>query len=232
MKAVSSMATRHLLADLAEAACEAGLPRVRIFSSGGVEVARRVAEGELVDLVFLAADALSDLADRGHVDQTTIRNLVVSRVAVAVRAGEADVARPPRGPAFKDADAVRMALDAAHRIGYSTGPSGRALLAMIEDWGMTAAVEPKLQQARPGVPVAAMVAAGEVDLGFQQLSELVGQSGVRVAGVLPDDCAIDTIFAGAVARRTKDPEVARSILSYFCSPSAAAIVSAHNFRAT
>lgn len=64
-------------------------------------------------------------------------------------------------------------------------------------WGLRD--ELQLVQARPGRPVAALVAAGEVDLGFQQLSELVGQPRIRILGVLPPDCAIETIFAGAVA---------------------------------
>lgn len=224
------MATRHLLADLAAAAVEAGLPGIEIESTGGVDAARRVAAGEPFDLVFLALDALDALAAAGHVDATSVIDLVVSQVAVAVRGTPDDVAEPPSGAAFADAEGMRAALVAAERIGYSTGPSGNDLVAMIERWGLQDAVGPKLVQARPGVPVAALLGAGEVDLGFQQLSELVGQPAVRITGVLPHDCAIDTVFAGAVACGSDEAPAASSVLGFFRSPAAAAIAVGHHFR--
>lgn len=231
MRAVSSMATRHLLADLTVAAAEVGLPRVHIESTGGVEAARRVAEGEGFDLVFLAAGALSALAAQGHVDDDSLTPLVISQVAVAVPAGGAGRAERPDEAAFADAAGVRDALRSAARVGYSTGPSGTALLEMIRAWGLTDAVGPKLLQAHPGVPVAQLLAQGSVDLGFQQLSELVGQPGIRVTGVLPDDCAIDTVFSGAVSRSSNDPGAARAVLEFFASPEASAIAIAHSFHA-
>ncbi|MFD5214258.1 substrate-binding domain-containing protein [Microbacterium sp. NPDC058345] len=230
MKGISSMATRHLLTDLAEAASVSGLPRVRMESMGGVDAARRVAAGEPCDLVFLAADALAALAAGGHLDQSTVTELVISQVAVAVGASEDSVAVRPAAPAFPDAAAMRAALQAATRIGYSTGPSGTALVRMIEAWGLADAIRPKLVQARPGVPVASLVAQGEVDLGFQQLSELVGQTGIRLLGVLPGDATIDTVFAGAVSARSSHAMAARSVLDWFVSAPASSIVEAHSFR--
>lgn len=211
------MATRHLLAEMTEAATSAGLPEVRVESVGGVEAASRVSAGERVDLVFLASDALERLAADGHVDEASITPLVRSQVALAVPSHSDAPAVSPGGPAFDDAAGVRDALRAAARVGYSTGPSGTALLGMIEDWGMTSEIGDRLVQARPGVPVARLLADGEVDLGFQQLSELAGQPGVRILGVLPSDCAIDTVFSGAVAAAASDAAAARSILNFFAS---------------
>lgn len=221
MRAISSMATRHLLADLAARAADAGLGRLEIESVGGVDAARRVAAGEPFDLVFLAADALERLAAAGHVDAASVTPIAVSQVAVAVpAAGSID------GPAFADAAGVREALRAATRIGFSTGPSGTALLALIEEWGLSAEIGDRLVQARAGVPVAQLLADGEVDLGFQQLSELAGQPGIRILGVLPRDCAIDTVFAGAV---TTDSRAARGLLAFFGGRAAASVVRAHSF---
>jgi molybdate transport system substrate-binding protein len=124
---------------------------------------------------------------------------------------------------------LRAALQQAARIGYSTGPSGVALVKMIDGWGLTEELGQRMIQASPGIPVARSLAEGEVDLGFQQLSELVGQPGVRILGVLPSDCAIDTVFAGAVATTSGDRAGAREVLRFFTSEEAAPIVVAHSF---
>ncbi|MDR6144093.1 molybdate transport system substrate-binding protein [Microbacterium foliorum] len=230
MKAISSMATRHVLADLARAATKAGLPRVDLLSAGGVDAARRVAAGEPVDLVFLARKALDTLADEGHVRRETVTDLVVSSVAAALPDAGENSAVCPSGAAFDDATEMQAALTAAERIGYSTGPSGTSLLAMISGWGMSDEIGPKLVQAPPGIPVATLLARREVDLGLQQLSELVGQPGVRIMGVLPADCAIDTVFAGAVARRALGSDEARAVLAFFGSPGVHEITRSHSFQ--
>lgn len=231
MKGISSMATRQLLADLTAAAVDAGLPAVELESVGGVDAAKRVAAGETFDLVFLGAGALAKLAADGHVDPETVTPLVLSQVAIGVPSGTDEPARRPAGAAFANVDGVREALRGATRIGYSTGPSGTALLRMIEEWGMTDEVGDRLVQARPGVPVARYLAEGEVDLGFQQLSELVGNPGVRILGLMPDDCAIDTVFSGAVARTAAEPDAAAAVLRFMAGPDADAIKDANSFTA-
>lgn len=229
MRAISSMATRHLLADLVTAATSTGLPAIEVESVGGVDAAERVAAGEPLDLVFLASGALERLAHDGHVDAATVTPIVLSQVAVAVPAGRDEHGARPDGAAFPDAAALRDALREAGRIGYSTGPSGVALVRMIEQWGLAAELGDRLVQARPGVPVARSLAEGDVELGFQQLSELVGQPGVRVLGVMPDDCAIDTVFSGAVATASADAGRAAEVLSFFASDAVAAIKTDHAF---
>lgn len=230
------MATRALLADLAAAARDAGLPSVEVESVGGVDAEARVAAGEQLDLVFLASGALARLAIDGHVDEATVTPIALSQTAVAVpsdavaTATATATATAPGGAAFADATALRAALRAAGRIGYSTGPSGTALARMIEEWGLAEELGGRLVQARAGVPVAASLAAGDVDLGFQQLSELAGYPGIRILGVLPPDCAIDTVFAGAVAAASSHPGAAADTLAFFASMETRAIVEAHGFE--
>ncbi len=232
MRAISSMATRALLADLAAAARDAGLPSVEVESVGGVDAEARVAAGEQLDLVFLASGALARLAVGGHVDEATVTPIALSQTAVAVPsdAVATATATAPGGAAFADATALRAALRAAGRIGYSTGPSGTALVRLIEEWGLAEELGGRLVQARAGVPVAASLAVGDVDLGFQQLSELAGHPGVRILGVLPPDCAIDTVFAGAVAAASSHPGPAAKVLAFFASMETRAIVEAHSFE--
>lgn len=232
MKAISSMATRNVLADLVEAASAAGLDEVDVESVGGVDAEQRIAAGEQFDLVFLADGALQRLADAGYVDAASVTPLVLSQVAVAVASGSAaPAAAHPEGPAYADAAGVRAALRDARGIGYSTGPSGTALVRMIDEWGLSSELGDRLVQARPGVPVATLIAEGEVDLGFQQLSELVGHPGVRILGVMSGDCAIDTVFGGAVAMASDSRDRASSVLDFLASRETAAIRAGHGFSA-
>ena len=232
MKVISSMATRHLLAELAEAAVVRGLPALEVESVGGVDAARRVRDGEEFDVVVLADDAVAALASEGHVDAATLTPIATSQVAVARASASGEPAVDPGVVAFADAAELREALLAAKRIGYSTGPSGAALVAMIASWGLVNELGPRLVQASPGVPVARLVADGEVDLGFQQLSELVGQQGVQILGVMPADCAVTTVFGGAVAATAADAAGARAVLEFLGSPGVAPLIERHSFEAT
>ncbi len=190
---ISSMATRHLLAELAERCAAQGGPRVALESVGGVDAARRVAAGEHFDLVVLASDAIDTLLAAGQVQGPRV-DLVRSAMVVAVPAG---APHPP----LHDEAALRAALAAAPGIGYSTGPSGKHLLALIERWGMQATLAGRLVLAPPGVPVATLVARGEAALGLQQLPEFAGQPGIEVVGELPAAAAMTTTFSAALGLR-------------------------------
>ena len=223
------MATRHVLAELATVAQAAGHDAIDIESVGGVDAEQRVAGGEAFDLVFLAQGALRRLADGGHVEAASVAPLLLSQTAVAVPDASVTAAVHDGGAAFADASALQAVLREAGRIGYSTGPSGVALVKQIEAWGLAEELGDRLVQAKPGIPVARSLAEGDVDLGFQQLSELVGQPGIRILGVLPDDCVIDTVFAGAVATAASDSAAAQAALDFFASTEAAQIKRDHAF---
>jgi len=199
------MATRQVLSALA-AACDAatGLA-LRIESVGGVDAARRVAAAERFDLVVLAEDAMQRLADGGHVLADSRRVIVESPMVVAVTAGIAP-------PDISTPDALRQALCEAAGIGYSTGPSGTALLQLLERWQLRGALGDRLRQAPPGVPVGSFIAHGDVSIGFQQLSELQQVPGITVLGPMPAGLEIITRFVGAVAATSADPATARRVL--------------------
>lgn len=213
IRGISSMATRELLAELAAVHGERTGEAVQVESVGGVDAARRVQAGEDFDFVVLASDAVDRLVAGGAVLAGSKTDLVRSPVAVAVRAGTAV-------PDLGSEDALRRAAQAAASIGYSTGPSGTALLRLFERWGLAAELQPRLVQAPPGVPVGALVARGEAALGFQQLSELIHVEGVAVAGVLPPPVAIVTTFSGAVCAGSSRAEAARRLLAFMASPDA------------
>jgi hypothetical protein len=102
-------------------------------------------------------------------------------------------------------------------IGYSTGPSGSYLVGLLERWGVAVDVASRLVQAPPGVPVATLIARGEVDLGFQQLSELLHAPGVDVVGRLPSGIRHTTIFTGAVCTAAAHAQAAATLLAFLAS---------------
>jgi molybdate transport system substrate-binding protein len=214
------MATRRLLGDLV-AACAAG--DVVVESVGGVDAARRVAAGEPFDGVVLASGAIDKLIAQDHVVAGSRVDLVKSPMAAAVRAG---AARPP----IDTDEAVRQAVLSASHIGYSTGPSGDHLLALFERWGIGALVKERLVQARPGIPVASLVAGGEADLGFQQLSELLHVDGIDIIGLLPETIQGTTTFSGAVTRVSTQADRVRELLALMASPAVAAIKRDHGME--
>ncbi len=211
---ISSMATRPVLADLAAAYRARTGVEVAIESVGGVDAARRVLAGEAFDVVVLASDAIARLAAAGRVIAGSEAALVHSGVAVAVRAG---AARPDLG----SEDAVRAAVLAARSLSYSTGPSGVQLARLFERWGIADQIASRIVQAPPGVPVGSLVARGEVDLGFQQLSELLPLPGIEIIGPLPPAIQITTTFTAAVCTAAAQPDAARALLAFLQSPEAA-----------
>ena len=210
VSALSSMATRHLLADLAESIRAEHDVALHLRSGGGIEIARQIRDGAQADLVVLADDAVRALAAEGLLLEVSVRPLFVSDVVAAVPAG---------GPAraLDTESDVRAVLRAAGRIAYSTGPSGSALLALIASWGLANELSGRLVQAPPGVPVGALLAAGDTDLGFQQRSELMDTEGVRLLGPLPGAAAIRSLFSGAVLTSARTPATAERVLALLVS---------------
>lgn len=220
---ISSMATRALLADLVDAYRQHSGTEVGFESVGGVDAARRVESGELFDVVVLAADAIDKLVASGRAVAGSRTDLVRSPVAVAVRAGA------PR-PDIGSEAALRQALQAARHIGYSTGPSGAALLRLFERWGIAEALRERIVQAPPGVPVGALVARGEVELGFQQLSELLHLPGIALLGPMPPSAQIVTTFSAALCSASTQAAAGGDLLAFLQSSDTAALKQRHGFE--
>ena len=209
------MATRAVLLELATDYEATARQAVRLESAGGVDVAKRVRAGALVDVVVLAADVIDQLIAQGKLLAGSRVDLVQSGIAVAVPAGA------PR-PDISSENALKDAVLAAKTLSYSTGPSGVYLIKLFERWGILDAIKPRIVQAPPGVPVGSLVAKGDVELGFQQLSELINVQGIAVLGPLPPAIQLVTTFSAAISVVSHQVEAARSLIAFMAAPEAVA----------
>ena len=113
---------------------------------------------------------------------------------------------------------MKKAVLESKSVGYSTGPSGVYLERLLKSWDPGERV--KRVQATPGVPVGSLVAKGEVEIGFQQLSELIHLQGIEVLGPLPPEIQLMTVFSAGVSVKSSQPEVVRAALAYMASAKA------------
>jgi molybdate transport system substrate-binding protein len=220
---ISSQATRQVLGEMAQAYRASHGVDVSIESVGGVVAARRVQSGEAFDVVVLASDAIETLVGGGHVVAGSRTDLVRSRVAIGIRSGA-------RRQDISSEEALRQAVLSARKVGYSTGPSGTALLKLFARWGIHDVVRDRIVQALPGVPVAQLVASGEIELGFQQYSEMANVPGVEVLGTMPPGTEIVTTFAAAVCTASRQPAAARDLLAFMSSPARLELVRRQGFE--
>ena len=217
------MATRRLLGEMIAQFEKTSPHRVALESVGGLDAAKRVRAGEPLDVVVLAREVIDDLIGAARIVEGSRVDVAVSAIGVAVRSGTPH-------PDISSADGVKAAVLAARRIGYSTGPSGQYLAKLFASWDPDGRLKDRITVAPVGVPVGSLVARGDIDLAFQQLSEL-GGDGIDVVGQLPPDIQMMTTFSGGVARASAQPDAARALLAFMASPALTPIKREHGMDA-
>jgi len=181
----------------------------------------RLARGETADVVILDGGSADELAKRGLVRAGTKVDLARSQIGMVVRAG---VAKPNIG----SVEAFRRMLLAVKSIGYSDSASGTYLsTTLFAKLGVADQVAGKSRKVRgppSGEPVAAVVARGELEIGFQQVSELIDIPGVTFVGAIPSELQPGFSFAGAITAAAQQPDAARALLRFLASPEAASTI--------
>ncbi|MBI2769840.1 MAG: substrate-binding domain-containing protein [Burkholderiales bacterium] len=182
----------------------------------------RLARGEGADVVILDGSAADDLARRGLASAGSKVELARSLVGMVVRAGS------PK-PDIGNAEALRAALLAAKSIAYSDSGSGTYLSTVLfQKMGIAEQLAGKSRKVRgppSGEPVAAVVARGEAEIGFQQMSELLHVAGVSVVGPIPADLQPGFSFAAALTSNAQNEEAAGALIRFLSSPEAVPVIS-------
>jgi len=182
-------------------------------TTGGLQ--KRLASGEPADVIVLAAPGMDALQKENRIAAGSRIDLARALIGVAVKAGAP-------APDLSTVDAFRAALLKSRSLSYVSpsagGTSGTYIDGLLRKLGIADAMKSKIVYRTQGSEVADAVAAGEAELGITFTSELLPNKGVRVAGTLPADIQLPTIYAGAVVATTKNAEVARAFLRRLAGP--------------
>ena len=217
IKVMASGAVKETYLELVPQFEKASGHRVVTIWPGTAEMMKRLKAGDSVDLVIIGTDSLDELIKLGKIEPGSRVDFARSGVGVAVRAGA-------RKPDISSGDAVKLALLSAGSIGYSSGPSGVYLDSLFQRMGITDQLKSKLKRPPPGALVGEMVARGEVEIGFQQVSELIHVSGIDFLGPLPPDIQHITIFSSGIHKGATKPDAAKALVKFLTSPSAAMVI--------
>jgi molybdate transport system substrate-binding protein len=173
----------------------------------------RLERGEPADVLIMVGYALADLAKQGKVIGDSRVDLVKSPIGIAVKSGA------PK-PDISTADAVKRALLAAKTIAYSDSASGVYVSTeMFDRLGIRDAMKDKARKI-PATPVGEIVAHGNAEIGFQQISELRPVEGIDIIGPLPDELQKITVFSAGIATVSREPDAGRALIKFLASPEA------------
>jgi molybdate transport system substrate-binding protein len=182
----------------------------------------RLARGEPADVVILDAKSADDLAGKGLVRADSKVNLARSLIGMVVQAGAAK-------PDISSVDAFKRTLLAAKSIAYSDSSSGTYLITtLFSKLGVADQIAGKIRKIRgppSGEPVAAAVARGEAEIGFQQVSELISVPGIDFVAAIPAELQPVIFYAGALTSLAQQPEAGRALIRFLASPDAAPAMS-------
>src|SRR5262249_36450748 len=186
IKVLSTQATEEAYRELVPQFEKATGHKVTTVFTGTLGAQKRLADGESYDMIIMSAPSIDEQIKAGKVVPGSRIDIAKSGVGVGVPKGA------PK-PDISSTEALKKTLLAAKSIGYSTGPSGIYMIRLFEKLGVADQVKEKLKQTPTGVFVGTLVASREVEIGFQQVSELGNYPGVDFVGPLPADVQQTTV---------------------------------------
>jgi molybdate transport system substrate-binding protein len=214
IKVLSTQATEQAYRELVPQFEKASGNTVTTIFTGTLDLQKRIAAGETYDLILMAGPAIEDFIKAGKIVPGTRVNIARSGVGVAVKAGA------PK-PDIGTTEAVKKTLLGAKSVGYSTGPSGVYLIGLFGRLGVADQIKNKLKQTPTGIFVGSIVASGEAEIGFQQVSELAHFPGVDFVGPLPADIQEITVFSSGIQVGSKQVDAANAWVKFLTAPAAA-----------
>jgi molybdate transport system substrate-binding protein len=217
IKVIASAAVKDAVLDLIPAFEKSSGHRVTTIWAGTEAITKRVSGGEVVDVVLIAAPNIDKLISESKLVAGSRADVAKSGIGVAVRAGL------PK-PDISSGEAVKQAVLAAKSVAYSSGPSGFYLADLFKRMGITDQIKDKVKQTPSGVQVGEVVARGEADLGFQQVSELLHLKGIHYLGPLPADIQHITVFSAGLHTAAMAPDAAKALVKFLTGAEAGPII--------
>ena len=215
LKVLSTQATEEAYRELVPQFEKDTGHKVTTVFTGTLDANKRLAAGETYDLLIMSGPSIDEHIKAGKVVPGSRVDLAKSGVGVGVKAGA------PK-PDISTTEALKKTLLAAKSIGYSTGPSGVYVIGLFQRMGIADEVKGKLKQTPTGVFVGSIIASGEAEIGFQQVSELSHFAGVDYVGPLPADTQPFTTFSSGIVAGTKESDAAKALVKFITAPAAAA----------
>ena len=221
---LSSLATREAYLELVPQFEAAGGHKVETTWAGTVNIMKRMADGEVFDLVISSSSSIKDLTEQKKIVAGSATNLSKTGIGIGVRKGA------PK-PDVSMTEAFRRTMLNVKSVGLSTGPSGVYLEKLFERLGIADAVKPKIKQIPSGGTVAPLVASGEAEIGFQQISEIAHAEGIDYVGPLPPDLQLISVFTAGIHTGAEHPTEARALVKFLTAPAGLAVMKKHGLEA-
>ena len=191
--------------------------KVTVTWAGTAKIKEKIAAGEVFDLVIVAAPDVDKFIAEGKMVAGSRVDIAKSGVGVAVRKGSSK-------PDISSGDAIKKAMLAAKSVAYSSGPSGVYIQALIQKLGISEEMKSKSKQTPSGTRVGQYLEKGEAELGFQQISELIHETGIDYVGPLPPDVQNFTNFSSGIGSGAKSQAAAKALQAYLTAPAATEVV--------
>lgn len=217
VKVMAANAVKESFLELVSAFEKSSGHRVTTTWGGTEGVAKRVSSGEVVDIIIIAAPNIDKLILEGKLVAGSRADFAKSGVGIAVRTCL------PR-PDISSSEAVKRAVLAAKSVAYSSGPSGFYIADLFKKMGIADQIKDKVKQPASGVQVGELVARGEADLGFQQISELLHVKGIDYLGPLPADIQNITVYSAGLHTAAPAPDAAKALVKFLTAPEAGPII--------
>jgi molybdate transport system substrate-binding protein len=224
IKVLSTNGVKAVLEELIPQFEQAAKHKLVVQFGPAADLKVQIEKGEAFDLAILTAAAVDDLIKLGKLAAATRADVARSGAGVAIKKGA------PR-PDIATADSFKRTLLAAKSVAYvGTGATGANMRKMFEQLGIAENMKAKTK-VLSGISAADAVAKGDAELGFTQISEILPVAGAELAGPIPPELQIYTVFAAAVGVTPKEPAAAQAFLRFVTAPAVAPVIKAKGMEA-